>query len=157
MPTRLHPLELRLPPPLLALLLAAGMTGLSALAPALDWNGPGSRWIALVLAVLGLSIALAAVLAFVRKRTTISPLAPECSTALVTGGVYRYSRNPMYLGWLLMLVAWGVFLGNPLALLVLPLFVAYLQRFQIQPEERALAQKFGADYAAYRRSVRRWC
>lgn len=62
----------------------------------------------------------------------------------------------MYVGFLLMLAAWGVFLANVLSILLLPLFVVYLNQFQIIPEENALLVKFGDDYARYLKSVRRW-
>jgi protein-S-isoprenylcysteine O-methyltransferase Ste14 len=74
----------------------------------------------------------------------------------VTTGVYRFTRNPMYLGFLLALIAWGIFLGNIVSALMPLLFVAYMNRFQISPEERALRARFGAPYVAYQSSVRRW-
>ena len=84
------------------------------------------------------------------------PRAPERSSRLVTGGVYRFSRNPMYLALALFLLAWALWLGNGAALVWPALFAAYLTRFQIVPEERALAAKFGQEYAQYCRRVRRW-
>jgi protein-S-isoprenylcysteine O-methyltransferase Ste14 len=75
---------------------------------------------------------------------------------MVTSGVYRHTRNPMYLGMLCLLGAWAAWLGNAAALLGLPAFVAYMNRFQIAPEERALAQRFGAAFDAYAARVRRW-
>ena len=75
---------------------------------------------------------------------------------MVTSGVYRVSRNPMYAGLLLGLAGWALHLAHPLPFVVLPLFVAYLNRFQIAPEERWLAERFGADFTAYQSRVRRW-
>jgi protein-S-isoprenylcysteine O-methyltransferase Ste14 len=75
---------------------------------------------------------------------------------MVVTGIYRISRNPMYLGMLLLLVAWAILLSNLAASLVLPLFVLYMNHFQISPEEVALASRFGADFAAYCKAVRRW-
>ena len=111
---------------------------------------------ALALAAAGGALALAGVWAFARSRTTVNPLAPQRARALVTGGVYRYTRNPMYLGMLLALAGWAVWLGNAAALLALPLFVAVLNTLQIRPEEAALRARFGADYARYAQRVRRW-
>lgn len=74
----------------------------------------------------------------------------------MVGGVYRATRNPMYVGLALLLLAWTVYLGAPLALLGVAAFVAYITRFQIVPEERVLAQKFGPEFGAYRSRVRRW-
>jgi protein-S-isoprenylcysteine O-methyltransferase Ste14 len=74
----------------------------------------------------------------------------------VSGGIYRFTRNPMYLGRLLQLAGWAVFLSNALAALLLPVYVLYINRFQVQPEERALLERFGSEYAAYQQRVRRW-
>lgn len=97
------------------------------------------------------------VLSFLRARTTLNPLQPSRATALVFVGIYRYSRNPMYLGFLLGLVAWGVYLSHALALVLGPaLFVTYMTRFQIVPEECALEASFGERYRDYKKKVRRW-
>ncbi|MFP5406472.1 MAG: methyltransferase family protein, partial [Gammaproteobacteria bacterium] len=85
-----------------------------------------------------------------------NPTRPGAASSLVLGGPYRFSRNPMYLGVLLVLVGWAVYLSNVLAFVVLPLFVLYLNRYQIAPEERALSARFGASFDEYRKSVRRW-
>jgi protein-S-isoprenylcysteine O-methyltransferase Ste14 len=75
---------------------------------------------------------------------------------MVRSGIYRHTRNPMYLGMLLVLAAWAVWLASPAAFAVLPVFLLYLNRYQIEPEERILAGLFGGEFDAYRRSVRRW-
>ena len=115
-----------------------------------------STVLALCLAVTGIAVALAGVLAFRRAKTTVDPRVPQQSSSLVIRGIYRYSRNPMYLGFLLLLIAWGCYLQSGVALLLLPLFVLYMNWFQITPEERHLLHKFGADYQAYLTQVRRW-
>ncbi len=71
-------------------------------------------------------------------------------------GIYSITRNPMYLGLLFVLTAWSIFLANPLPFLMLPVFMLYINRFQIAPEERALTALFGSDFAAYQSRVRRW-
>jgi len=124
--------------------------------PALDFTLPGRAVIAAVFFIVALVIGLSAVLGFRRAKTTVNPLKPEASTALVTGGIYRWTRNPMYLAMLLLLLAWACIVSNWAALAMLPLFVAYLNRFQIAPEERALQARFGAEFESYRRKVRRW-
>ena len=155
----MHWLELKLPPPLLALLLALLMW-LAPMWVAPMWVAPLPwAWrIALAAALLGLGLAigLVAVAACWRARTTIHPNHPMRTKALVTSGVFRFSRNPMYLCQLLCLLAWAAYLSNPLALALTPLFVLYLNRFQIAPEERALTALFGARYVAYQSAVRRW-
>jgi protein-S-isoprenylcysteine O-methyltransferase Ste14 len=112
--------------------------------------------VALALALVGLGFSVAGVASFRRARTTINPTKPSTASSLVSGGVYRITRNPMYLGLLLVLLGWAVSLSNPLALLLVPVFVLYINRFQINPEERALSSLFGREYAAYKKRVCRW-
>jgi protein-S-isoprenylcysteine O-methyltransferase Ste14 len=112
--------------------------------------------IAGVVFAIGLAIALSAVAWFRRARTTVNPLAPETVSSLVTSGIYRVTRNPMYLGLLFALLAWAVLLANPIALIFLPLFVLYMNRFQIGPEETALEARFGSEFLSYKAGVRRW-
>ena len=111
---------------------------------------------AIVLACIGLSISIAGMLAFRRAKTTVNPVKASLASSLVVQGVYRYTRNPMYVGLLLTLLAWAVFLANPLAVLWVVVYVLYITRFQIIPEERVLASLFGAEYEAYKGRVRRW-
>lgn len=119
---------------------------------------PSSLQLTLVasLAMLGLLFNLWPKLAFGRAGTTVNPLRPAASRALVTTGLHRLSRNPMYLGHALLLSAWACWLQHPAALVGVPLYMTYVTRYQIVPEERALADLFGEGYAAYRMRVRRW-
>jgi len=149
-------LELRIPPPAVAAIAAGLMWLLARALPEYRIAAPGAAEAALLLAFIGLGIELAGLLAFRRARTTINPLRPVKTTALVADGIYRRSRNPMYLGMLVLLLAWTAYLSHPAALLVLPGFVLYLNRFQIEPEERVLRAKFGADFERYCATVRRW-
>ena len=112
--------------------------------------------VAIVLLVAGLLLMLVAVASFVAAKTTVNPLRPSRASSLVTTGIFRLSRNPIYLGDLLLLAALAVWLGNIVNLLLLVPFVWYINRFQIIPEERALADRFGASYVAYCARVRRW-
>lgn len=149
-------LELKIPPPALMLLFAVTMWLLSVSAPSLALALPWRIPVALILWSAGMAIALAALFEFRRAKTTVNPLTPEAAAAIVTSGIYRYSRNPMYVGLLLALIGWFVWLSHLLAFLLLPMFVLYLNRFQIEPEERALSAKFGGLFRDYRHSVRRW-
>ena len=124
--------------------------------PALDFALPGREVIAAMIFIAALVVGLSAVLGFHRAKTTVNPLAPEKASALVVRGIYRWTRNPMYLAMLLVLVAWACIVANVAALAILPLFVAYLNRFQIAPEERALQARFGGEFEQYKRTVRRW-
>lgn len=149
-------LELKVPPVLLLALLAAGMYGLARVLPAWTFAVPARAVAGVALAGLGGAVGLAGVVAFRRSRTTVNPHTPGKASSVVTHGVYRWTRNPMYLGLLLALAGWAIFLANAATLAALPAFVAWLNRFQIQPEERILAAKFGAPFTAYMAAVPRW-
>jgi protein-S-isoprenylcysteine O-methyltransferase Ste14 len=149
-------LELRVPPPVVTACFALLMWFAAAAVPALDFDLPARGAAVLILAVAGVAIGIMAFFRFRQAKTTINPMAPEETSALVITGAYRWTRNPMYLGMLLILIGWALWLSNVVALIVLPLFVVYLNRFQILPEERALQARFGAEFERYRRSVRRW-
>lgn len=149
-------LESKVPPPVVMLVVAAVMRAAALATPALDFTLAVSAAAAAALAVAGLVVEAAGALAFVRARTTVDPTHPRSASSLVTSGVYRFTRNPMYLGDLVMLVAWAAYLSNALALVLAPLFVAYIDRFQIRAEERALTDLFGARYTEYTSGVRRW-
>lgn len=149
-------LELKVPPPVVALLVALSMWFARSFAPSLGLAVPWRLALAIVLVVLGIALALAGVLAFRKAKTTVNPTKPEATSTVVATGIYRFTRNPMYLGILVALVGWAVFLANAISVLPLPLFVLYMNRFQIRPEERVLSEHFGGGYAAYMRSVRRW-
>ena len=149
-------IELKIPPVVVWLVLAGIQFGAARLAPGLSFTLPGRTPIALALAALGLAVALAGVAAFRRQGTTVNPLDPNASSSVVTSGVYRFSRNPMYLGFLLTLAGWAAYLANAGAAALLAAFVAYMKAFQIKPEERALLAKFGAEFMQYMSRVRRW-
>jgi protein-S-isoprenylcysteine O-methyltransferase Ste14 len=149
-------LELRVPPPVVTATAALLMWLLGTAVPLLDFELPARGAAVIALAAAAVAIGIAALLGFRKAKTTINPMTPEASTALVIGGVYRLSRNPMYLAMLIVLGAWALVVANFAALLLLPIFVAYLNRFQIKPEERALQARFGIEFERYRQSVRRW-
>lgn len=107
-------------------------------------------------AMIGLALGFVAIAQFFHRKTTVHPMHPEEASALVTGGIYRITRNPMYLCMLLILAGAVLYFGNWLGILPLALFVAIIQITQILPEERALAAKFGEAYQAYKRRVPRW-
>jgi protein-S-isoprenylcysteine O-methyltransferase Ste14 len=154
--TRVNDLELKVPPMALALIFAAAMWVVSVYTPSLTMAIPWRSVLAVAVASAGVAFALAAVRAFRRANTSVNPTKPEATSTVVAAGVYGVSRNPMYVGLLLVLTGWAIFLCHELTLLFLPAFVAYMNRFQIAPEERALSARFGSAYATYKRSVRRW-
>lgn len=146
---QLESLELRIHPPYLWMLFAL---------PALlgDWQDL-MHPLSLTLACIAAALGGTALLSFIIARTTYKPHQPERTSVLVTSGVYRWSRNPMYLGLVLLLVALYIALRAWWGLLLVPLFALWLQRFQISVEERVLKERFGAEYQAYCKRVRRWC
>jgi protein-S-isoprenylcysteine O-methyltransferase Ste14 len=149
-------LENRIPPPLVAATFAIAMAICAGVLPELTVRFAGQGPVAGALLAGGLVVIAIAIARFVRASTTVNPLRPEETSALVTGGVFRITRNPMYLGMALALAAWAVWLGNAAAALLVAGFVAFITRFQIAPEERALRAHFGEEFEAYARRVRRW-
>lgn len=149
-------LELKVPPVLVVAIAVALMWIAAWALPAWNLVLAGRAPAALAAVIAGMVVALAGVAEFRRSRTTVNPLRPDTASALVSGGIYRFTRNPMYLGFALALLGWGIFLSNPASLAVLFAFVAYMNRFQIVPEEKALQSLFGAEFVAYKSRVRRW-
>ncbi|MEL7311327.1 MAG: isoprenylcysteine carboxylmethyltransferase family protein [Pseudomonadota bacterium] len=147
---------MHIPPPLIAFAIGAAMKAAVWTNPAWTWETPARFPIAVGLVIAGAGIAAVGVLQFRRNRTTINPLQPDKASTLVTDGIYRVTRNPMYLGLLCFLLAWGIWLGSPLAILIALVFIPILNRSQILPEERALRQRFGEKFSAYVATTRRW-
>lgn len=147
-------MALKIPPPIWFVLSAVLMW---LLARAWSWGSfvMPMGWIGLVL-LLGVVVALLGVREFLRFKTTLNPLAPEQSRQIVQTGVFRYTRNPMYLGMALFLVAWALWLGEVLAFSGVCLFLFLITYLQVLPEERILQQKFGTEFSSYCQKVRRW-
>ncbi|UCL84440.1 methyltransferase family protein [Pseudomonas sp. HS-18] len=145
-------LEHRIPPPLVAII--SGLLMWLAVRPIAPLGG--RLWLALLVVLAGAAVCLAGVASFRHARTTVNPLKPESASSLVVAGIYRHTRNPMYLGFAIILLGWCVFLGSALAVLGVAAFVLYIGRFQIRPEERALRELFGAEFEAFCGRVRRW-
>lgn len=148
-------LENRIPPPLVMVLIGLAMWAFAGLPPAL----PGG-WLRTLLAVVfllgGVFVVGLGVAGFRAAGTTIDPTRPERAQQLVVVGIYRLTRNPMYLGFAMILLSWALQLGSTWTLAGPTLFVLYIGRFQIAPEERALSARFGDSYLAYQKRVRRW-
>ena len=149
-------LELKVPPPLVAAIVAAAMWGISHVTPLLEVARAYRVCAAIAIAAAGGFFSIGGFVAFRRARTTVNPMKPESASSLVASGVYRITRNPMYVGLLLVLIAWATFLAAPLALLGPLAFVLYIGRFQIIPEEVVLTKLFGTEYAEYKAKVHRW-
>ena len=149
-------LELRLPPAAVLALFVLAVSGLGRWLPSGNLPFAGSGALALAAVMAGVGLALAGIVAFRRAGTTVDPRAPGRATALVDGGVYRWTRNPMYLGMALALLGVALWWTSLPGIALVGGFCAYLTRFQIMPEERALHGLLGEPYAVYLRRVRRW-
>ena len=152
----MNALALKVPPVAQVIITAAAMYGVSKMVPALTFSLNGSTALAVALGVMGLSLGIMGVTQFRIAQTTPNPQALEKVSSLVTSGVYQYSRNPMYVGLVLILLGWAFYLSHFLAFVLLPIFILYMTRFQIQPEEQMMARKFGKTYQDYLNKVRRW-
>ncbi|MFT0212107.1 isoprenylcysteine carboxylmethyltransferase family protein [Pseudomonas sp. F1_0610] len=146
----------RIPPPIVMLFSAIMMWVLSY--GMWHWRLPMRLRLIIVVILLMLSMTIGwlALAQFKRAQTTANPLNLERSSRLVMTGVYRFSRNPMYLALALILLAWAVLLSSPFTLIGWAFFIFYITQFQIKPEERMLEQLFPEQYEVYRNNVRRW-
>lgn len=151
-----RPATVRVPPVAVTLIVAALMWAVARTLPSLRFDFAGRTLLAVALALAAGAIGIAGLRAFHRARTTSNPLQPERASALVTDGIYRRTRNPMYVALAVALLGWAVQLGHALAPLGVGLFMTWMNRFQIAPEERALARLFGTEFERYTREVRRW-
>ena len=149
-------LELKIPPPGYALIIGFLMWSLNHYFPVAHWIANPWNKAGLVLIVMAFSIDLSSLFLFFKKHTTPNPFRPENTTGLVTSGLYKYTRNPMYVGLLIILTGYTVWLGSVTPFFLLPLFFWLITNMQIKPEERILEEKFGQEYLDYKKLVRRW-
>lgn len=149
-------LENKIPPLLFTVIIVFMMYLISAWLPYPGTIGHWGLLIAAICLLAGLFFCVAGVLSFKRASTTVDPRYPEKTSVLVQSGVYKFSRNPMYTGFALVLIAWNIWLASVWAAAGVLVFVLYMNRFQIIPEENALEEKFGEEYVHYRAAVRRW-
>jgi len=149
-------LELKIPPVALSVIVALFMWIVFMQIPQGSIYLPYKLLLVTIFLSIGILIALAGVISFHKAKTTVNPTRPNASSSIVDSGVYRISRNPMYVGFLFILIGWAIALSNILVFAFLPLYVLYMNRFQIIPEEKILSSKFGDEYLTYKKSVRRW-
>tara|TARA_R110000796_G_scaffold252631_3_gene389416 strand:+ start:74181 stop:74633 length:453 start_codon:yes stop_codon:yes gene_type:complete len=149
-------MHLKLPPLFIALITCVLMYFLALFLPFGVFDFTGKKYMMFFLLGLGCLLEGFSLFQFFFKKTTISPISPDNASTLVVNGIYNFTRNPMYLGMLLLLLAFGLYLGNAFNILVAAGFVSYMNNFQIIPEEEALEKKFGEAYKNYRIKVRRW-
>lgn len=149
-------LETKIPPPVYGLMAAISIWWLDIQLPEYSLIPVSLKPVSMLLMLAGFSLDLLALSQFSRKHTTLNPLSPEKASTIVISGLYRYTRNPMYLGMLIALCGWSLYVGNILSFACLPVFVWLINRMQIQAEERILSEKFGQPYTDYLKQVRRW-
>ena len=149
-------MELKVPPALVFLCFGLMMYLLAEFLPIGYFDFYGRMFLTKILVGIGILIGVLALFQFKRASTTIDPTKPDKASNLVVGGIFKFSRNPMYLALLLVLLALGVFLGNAFNTLIAAGFVGYMNRFQIIPEERILLEKFGRSFKDYCILTRRW-
>jgi len=149
-------LENRIPPPALMLIIAAAMWGAAKIQSPIAIEPHLRTGLMLALGVVALVFGIGGIITFRVARTTINPVQIDRASRVVTGGIYRLSRNPMYVGLTALLANWAVFLAVPLAGIGPIVFALFMHRFQILPEERVMAEKFGREYLDYKQRVRRW-
>jgi len=149
-------MKLKIMPPLVMTIFGGLMYLLDRFLPFGKFDFFGRETLSTILLVIGFLIMAMALFAFKKMNTTTNPIHPEKATHLVTAGIFKYSRNPMYLAMLLFLIAFGLRLGNAFNTLLAAGFVYYMNHFQIKMEEMALTDIFGKEYRLYIKAVRRW-
>ncbi|NIT57691.1 MAG: isoprenylcysteine carboxylmethyltransferase family protein [Aliifodinibius sp.] len=149
-------LELKIPPAVITLIIAVTMWWIDEHL-VVSWASFGTMWwISFFFLGMGGVFGVLGLVEFYRSCTSIDPHKPNKASSLVTNGIYSISRNPMYVGLLLILGGYGFYLGNVLVFAMIPLFIAYMNRYQIMPEEKVMEEKFGEEYQKYKSEVRRW-
>ncbi|MBU2869506.1 isoprenylcysteine carboxylmethyltransferase family protein [Colwellia sp. E2M01] len=149
-------LENKIPPPLVGIIIAAIMWWLSTVTPVITISQLIKFSLIGIFICIGAFFDLAGVISFRLAKTTVNPLKPDKASSLVTSGIYQYTRNPMYVGFVAFLLAWASFLGSVWSVALIGFYIAYIQRFQIMPEERALTVLFKEEFIAYKNKVRVW-
>ena len=149
-------LDTKIPPVVVFIIAALLMWLVSKYTPAIDLPELVGWLMILAFLLFGAIMGLSGVFSFLKKETTVNPMDPEKATSLVDTGVYKISRNPMYLALALVLIAYSVYLKSLWSLIIVLLFMVYMTRFQIFPEERAMIKQFGEEYTDYMERVRRW-
>lgn len=149
-------MKLRIPPVFIFFIVAIGMYLLDTFLPFGEFDFFGRGLLIKILGALAIIIMSLGLFQFFRSKTTVDPRDPGKAKVLVTSGIYAYTRNPMYLAMLIVLLAWGLKLGNAFNCVLAALFVSIMNRLQIIPEEEVLLEKFGKAYSQYCSLVRRW-
>ena len=144
----------KIPPPIVALICGLGIYLSRSLFP--TFNHASIGIISAIFLSLGIMTLIVAVLFFIKQKTTLSPLQPEKASSLVVSGVFKHSRNPMYLGLSLILLSVAIQFNFVGGILIVFMFIAFITKFQIIPEEIAMEKLFGEEFSRYKKRTRRW-
>jgi len=153
-PVSTLPLHRRIVPPIYLLAALFGMLALHHTLPLARLEAPLLRWLGGIVMIGGVALSAAGAGTFRRAGTPVRPF--EEATTLVTTGPYRWTRNPMYLGMLLVLAGTGIALASLTPLVVIPAFFLLIRNGFIRHEEAAMAECFGDQFTDYCGKVRRW-
>lgn len=149
-------MRLKIPPVLIFVISAFLMWVISGYSTNTLFGFSIPLWVSYLVASVGVIFGMLGVVQFSINKTTVNPHKPENSSSVVKNGIYKYTRNPMYLGLLILLIACGVYFGNGYSFLMIPIFIWYMNTYQIIPEEEMLINLFGDEYKEYQQKVRRW-
>ena len=144
-------LDTKIPPPIVTLLILAFIN----LFESKDYE-LNTEWISIIILSMGIFFIFSAVIQFIRRKTTVNPTKPHKTTSLVITGAFKFTRNPMYLGMLLIIISFALYKASIISLILIPLFIFYINKFQIEPEELEMRKKFGKEYEDYCKKVDRW-
>ena len=147
-------METKIPPPLVTLIFGLSIYFSRELFPTIEIKY--SFYVGIFLLLLGFLILISAVRLFRIDQTTVNPLSPKQATKLVTEGIFKFSRNPMYLGMACVLASLAMFFNIIGGIVCIALFCAYITKFQIVPEEKAMLDLFSEDFNQYKQTTRRW-
>ena len=147
-------METKIPPPIVTLIFGLAIYLSRTIFPEIEIQY--SSFFGIFLLLLGFFILISAVKLFRNDKTTVNPLSPEQATKLVTNGIFKLSRNPMYLGMAVILASVAVFFNIIGGIISMALFCLYITKFQIIPEEKAMKELFAQDFEQYMQATRRW-
>jgi|TARA_B100000214_G_scaffold223541_1_gene162660 Putative protein-S-isoprenylcysteine methyltransferase len=145
---------LKIPPPLLVLVLVISNYFSSKKIDLILI--PNQKLISFIILLIGVLILITPIFKFIKSKTTIDPIKFKKVNKLITSGIYKYSRNPMYLGLLMIVTSTSIFYLNIFSIITPIIFYCWINRFQIKREEIFLTEKFGNDYILYKTKTRRW-
>ena len=146
-------LNTKIPPPIVTLL-CSGIIYLFE--SQIEYSEPDLKAVGIIFLILGLIIIFSAVLKFIKTKTTVDPTRPHKTSNLVINGIYKITRNPMYLGMLFLIMAYAIYNNNVMGCIIIPIFIFYINKFQIEPEEIEMRKKFGESFENYFKKLNRW-